>query len=43
MPIGMLSLNIWPALLLGFFGLAVIGTLVAIAVYFLTRQSGGED
>ena len=37
MSIWMLSLNIWPMLLLGFFGLAAISTVLAALVYFFTR------
>jgi hypothetical protein len=30
-------------LIAGVIGVAVIGTLVAVLVYFLTRQSGGDQ
>jgi hypothetical protein len=30
-------------LIVGVVGLAVIGTLVAVLAYFLTRQSGGDQ
>jgi hypothetical protein len=38
MSVWMLSINIWPMLLLGFFGLIVIGILLAVLVYYFVRK-----